>query len=472
MSKTTLSRRQMLKVLGLGVAGAGAAIAGGTPLLANAANLTGLGRTVRQAQSQTTLQWMSWGGATGISHLADAIKSNLPDVAAKYATKVVDGGKSDQDVAGALRLALASGTNIPEIVQLNRTQIAEFASAGELLDLGDIYTSVKDNLYAGALELVKIDGQFVAFPFELKSKIFFYRGDVFDKAGVDLTKIVTADDFIAAGQTIMSKVPGAHILNLGPQPANYWAGELISAYPGSIYFADTNGNFTLSSNQAFADTFKFLKSLYEAKITMPVDDWSPDWQPAIVDNKVSGFLLSSWMKGFLPTFAPDQKGLWKVALWPELLPFSDQRYGSEAGGSVMVVPKRSANAKAAADFLSQVFFDQKGAMVPYNTLGLTPMLKSLKDDLLAKAKNPEKGMLSDKDYAALPSVFFGPDYMALELQSYDYVKVLNYDPAASKGLDILTQWLNKYMAGGVDLNGALSGAEDDMKSQIGNPYTK
>src|SRR5262249_26496 len=154
------------------------------------------------------------------------------------------GGQGDQDVAAALRLALASGQNIPEIVQLNRTQVAEFASAGELLPLDDIYAPVKDDLYAGALELVKVADQIVAFPFALKSKVFYYRGDLFDKAGIDLSKIASTDDFMAAGKTLMDKVPNAHVLNLGPQPAGYWIGELVSAYPNSTYFADAQGNFT------------------------------------------------------------------------------------------------------------------------------------------------------------------------------------------------------------------------------------
>jgi len=464
MSDTKLSRRQMLKLMG--AAGASVAIAGGPPLSRFAPRST-------RAQSPTTLRWMSWGGAKGIMKMADAIKANLPDLASKFSTNVVDGGPGDQDVAAALRLALASGQNIPEIVQLNRTQIAEFAAAGELTVLDDVYASVKDDLYSGALELVKVGDQSVAFPFELKSKIFYYRDDIFQKAGVDPSKIVTTDDLITAGKTLMDKVPSARLLNLGPQPAGYWVGELVSAYPNSTYFADQQGNFTLSSNKGFAEAFTFLKSLLDAKITLTADDWSTDWQPAIANNKVASFLLANWMKLFLPTFAPDQHGMWKVALWPQLSPLADQRYGSEAGGSVNVVPKRAPNASAAVEFLSQVFLDKKGAMVPYNAIGLTPMLKSLKDDLLAGAKNPVRPSgMSDSDFAAQPNVFFGPDLIALELQSYDYVKVLNYDPAASKGLDILTQWLNKFMSGSVDVNGALSGAASDMESQIGNPYTK
>jgi hypothetical protein len=47
--------------------------------------------------------------------------------------------------------------------------------------------------------------------------------------------------------------------------------------------------------------------------------------------------------------------------------------------------------------------------------------------------------------------------------------VLKYDPAASKGLDIINQWLQKYLAG-TDLDTALKSAQSDMETQIGNPF--
>jgi len=110
-------------------------------------------------------------------------------------------------------------------------------------------------------------------------------------------------------------------------------------------------------------------------------------------------------------------------------------------------------------------------MAAFNAIGMTPLVKSAKDHVIEAAKNPKRpdGM-SDKDFAAQPSVFFGPDFMPIELQSYDYVKVLAYDPAASKGLDILNQWVQKAVTGSVEVSAALEGAEKDMKTQIGNPF--
>jgi hypothetical protein len=234
---------------------------------------------------------------------------------------------------------------------------------------------------------------------------------------------------------------------------------LVSAYPDARFFADESGSFTVTSNPAFRESFALVRTLIDSGAVNKIDDWSSDWQPAIADNKIASFLLANWLKFFLPTFAPTQAGLWNVALWPQFSPMADQRYGSEAGGSVFVVMKRSANAQAAADYLRQAFFEKAGALAAYNAIVLA---------LSEKPQKPE-GM-SDADFALQPGNYFGPAFARTELESYDYVKVLQYDPSASKGLDIAVQWLQKHASGAVDIDTALSSAQADMESQIGNPF--
>ncbi len=80
--------------------------------------------------------------------------------------------------------------------------------------------------------------------------------------------------------------------------------------------------------------------------------------------------------------------------------------------------------------------------------------------------------IADKDWNATPQVFFGNSYIETEFQTYNYVKPFNYDPQAAKEFGILNLWLQKYVSGKVPLTQALAGAENDMKTQIGNPYSQ
>ncbi len=231
--------------------------------------------------------------------------------------EVVVGGAGDFEVADAVRLALAAGTDIPNIVQFNRTQIAEFAAAQELLALEEAWGPYKDDMYTGAIDLCMYEGSLVCYPYEVKSKVFHYRQDMLDGMGVSTADMKTANDFIAIGKAFHETYPNSYLLNLGPQPAQYWLGELLSAYPDAR-MADEAGNYLVAEHQAFADTFQFIKDIYDSGLATPIDDWSSDWQQAFADEMICGSLIASWMKFFLPTFAPSQGGLWGTSLWPEL----------------------------------------------------------------------------------------------------------------------------------------------------------
>ncbi len=469
MSGKKLSRREMLKILGISAMGTYVAACVAPITAPEAPKETP--KAAPTPAGPVTLRLVTWGGTTHAEKRDAAVRSVYPELDEKIKVEFVVGGGGDFDVAQALRLALAAGQDIPDLVQFNRTQIAEFAAAGELLELDEVYGPYKDDLYAGALELVKYEDKIVCFPFELKSKIFHYRADLFEQAGIKVENIKSVADFINVGKAFHQQFPNSYILNLGPQPVQYWIGEIVSAY-SDVRMADESGKYLVKEHEAFANAFKFLKEVYDSGISFPIDDWSSDWQQAFANETICGFMCASWVKFFLPKFAPKQGGKWRVDLWPPLNPYlADQRYGSEAGGSVYVVPKRSAHPDLSTEYLTKVFLDKKGAMACFKAVGMTPLMKSAKDELMAAVRSAEKPAdMSDEDWATQPTVFFGAEYQELELKSYDYVKVFPYDPSATKEIGILVQWLNKYMANEVELADALAGAQADMESQIGNPY--
>ena len=52
----------------------------------------------------------------------------------------------------------------------------------------------------------------------------------------------------------------------------------------------------------------------------------------------------------------------------------------------------------------------------------------------------------------------------------DWVRVFPYDPQATKEVTILQQALFSMLAGKASVSQALSQAQSDMESQVGNPY--
>jgi ABC-type glycerol-3-phosphate transport system substrate-binding protein len=469
MSSKKLSRREILKLFGAGTAGA-LIVNACAPVAPSSSGSAGSAPDAADA-GPATLTWWRWGGTVQSEVHDQALRSVYPELNDEVTMEFVVAGSGDGGVAEALRLALAAGQDIPDLVRLNRTQMAEFALAGVLTEVDEAYTPYESDMYAGALNLTELDGHYYAFPRQIKSKMFFYRGDIFDEMGITVEDIVTVADFINVAKQLNATYPDSYLLNLGPNPATYWMGMILSAYENAR-MAETDGTYMITSHPAFADMFNLLKDLYDSEATLRIDDFSSDWQQAFADEAIMGSLLSNWMKRFLPGFAPEQTGLWKTALWPELAPLADQRFGSEAGGAIVVVPKQAPNAQRAVDYATRLTLDKTGAMAIFRAEGETPLMKSAQPEVLEEMRNLQRPEDVTEDAFKLhPVNYFGPELMEMEFASYETVRIFPYDPSASVEIPILKGWLDQYVTGQVSLESALTNAQADMEGQIGNPYS-
>ncbi len=473
-SKSKLTRRQF--VYGTALLTAGSALAACAPKatpapaaadtpVAPAAADTPVATAVPAPKEPVKLVQMNWGTATRPQNRDAALRRVFPELETTTVEfEVVD------STPEALRLRLAAGTGIPDMIRFDVEHTPEFVHSGELLDVSDYFAPVEDDLYGGAKVVSFVEGRYVTFPCWVKSKMFWYREDLYQEAGIDGAAIASFQDFIDAGKALQQKFPKSHIINFGPQPGTDWIDPVISAYPETL-FADANGKFLVDSLQPFKDCFQMMKEITDAAIALPIDDWSSDWEQAFADEGIVGSLCANWMKLFIPGFAPLQSGKWKGVLWPTLDPYGDQRYGSTKGGGGYSVPKRCPHPQEAAEYLRMAWLTPEGCMATFRADGLVPLLKSLREETLEADRSPVRpeGM-SDGDWAALPSNYFGPNALEVEFQSYDFVRVVPYDPSIQKEYTILHGWLVKYLADEVGLDEALAKARQDMESQIGNPY--
>ncbi len=457
---TKISRRDALKYGAVSAATLALAACGGSGSTGSSGSSNG-----------GTLNVWIWAGAALQQKAFNAVAAAYPSAFKNVKLNITTIANGDAGVAQQFSLALAAHKNIPDFMMLNYTEVPQFAGVGVLEDLSKIINPVKDDLYAGAQQISTYNGAYVTVPWQLKSKLFYYRADLFEQAGIDVNKIVTADDFIAAGHQFHAKFPKQYILNLGQQPVGYWYGEIMSAFP-NLSFADKSGNYQLTTNPAFAQTYTFLKQIHDLGIAYPIDDFTADWPAAIKNGSICGFLIASWMQDFLPGYATAaQASKWQVKTWPQLFSGADEKYGSDAGGSVWVVPTGAPNKDLAIEYLTRLMLDKQGSLASYNATGNPPLLKSVQPTVLDSINNSKQpASVSSADWLALPQNFFGKSYFPTLFSSYDLVKAFGYDPAATKEFTIFEQWANKVVQGKADVNAGLAGAQHDMQTQIGNPY--
>ena len=448
----TISRRDMLK---LSACAAGGALA------------SGVGRPARAAgKKPVTISYMIWGGAERARPYVDAFNRLYPETAEWLKVEVLSPGQHDAESYQALRLALAAGgQGLPDLIMMNYIGVPEFAAAGQFMDLGQLMAPYKEQLVPGARALATYEDKYVGVPMQIKAKLWYYRKDLFAKAGIDVAKVKTFEDYMEAGQRFHKANPKSYIMNIGPQPIHYWYFMILSNWDG-VRVADRNGNYQITRNPHYAELFKWLKAWYSSGIAFKTDDWSPDWQPGFADDTIAGSLISNWMNGFLPKFAPAQKDKWGLTLWPEF-----NRTGSEAGGGVVCIPKGAKNPEAAFEFASKLWLEPRGALEYWTINGTPPSTKAGQAEVRkAVATMGRPAGMPDDEWAANPVNFFGRDFMEPIFRAMEVMKVFPYDPKASAELTILRRHAEAFLADKESLEKALAGAEAEMGTQIGNPY--
>lgn len=399
-------------------------------------------------EEPTTLRMMVFGLTEVYEDINREFLEINEDMAGKVNIELELGGSGDYDVAEKLRLALASGEELPDIIRLNYTQLPEFAEAGILEPIERFVEPYSDNIIEGAKTVMEYEGTMYAFPREIKPKIWYYRTDIFEECGIDPAEIKTVDDFIAAGEKIQEKYPNSHLENFNVPSQQYDLMMFLCATGGK--FCDEEGNYNISTDEGTKEAFEMIKKIHDSSVNSTVAEWSADWGPAFASDELISQLIAGWWRQDVMNWDIEElRGKIGLALWPEEI-----RYGSDAGGAIWVIPSSSENKELAGDILARMCFDEETARMIYEKAKILPAIKSAMDDPVYNEQD---------DY-------FASNIAAVNFEAMEYLEVYPYTPASSQEITIVKQYLDEYLSGNMNIDEALKAAEDDLKNQIGNPY--
>lgn len=398
------------------------------------------------AGDRVTMEMAVWNSVETYEKLNVELIAAFPEMADKLDIEVVIEGDGDAGVAEKMRLLLASGEPLPDMVRLNYTQYEEFRSADLLYDLSDAIAPYKEEIIPAVLEMMTgEDGGVYCMPQEVKPKIWYYRTDVFEKAGVNPEDVNTVDELIEAAKKV-NEATGTFIENYIPPFNAYDLVMLLSGNGGKFY--DEKGDFTIASDAGVRTAFETLKKYYDSGAFSSIVEWSADWQAGFISGALSSQLIGAWMKQHLINWCPDQAGLWSCALWPEEI-----RSGSEAGMGIWVVFKGAANPELAADVLAKYSFDPNFRKTVYAMNGIIPPLESAKTD----------------DFYATHA-YFGTALRDVYFEAMETLAAYPYTPTFSAEQKIVVNYLNEYVNGNMTLDDALNASQSDLINQIGNVF--
>jgi ABC-type glycerol-3-phosphate transport system substrate-binding protein len=410
------------------------------------------GAPVETTDGKIKLIGMCWGATDNQVQMTEKLFAAYPELAEKYEIEWVIGGQGDDDIGQRVRMALSANEYIADFVQLNYTQVPEFAEAGVLVDVTRYVDLFAADLLDGAVNISRYNGRSVVFPFELKPRVWYYRSDLFELAGVDVNEIVTVDDLIEAGKKVQDVAPGTYIWNLGSSVPHYLFNLALSG--NGARFSDDDGNYIIASDPGVRAVLEDYKKLIDAGVVANISDWTPDWESALNEGVIISQLSAGWLAQniFLPTYAGDaQAGLWAATTWPQL---GGSTGGSDAGGSVFAIPTFARNPEAAADFLSYFTLSEAGTLAIFDIIACVPINKNALNDPSVQE----------------PNAFFGASLLEAQIAGLDELMVFNYSPNAAAEIDIINEYLIKAIYGEMSIDEALNAAQNDLELLIGNAF--
>lgn len=416
------------------------------------------GQQTADEERPITLTWMKHGSPSGIDNRSKLLFEVFPELAAKYRLEPVIAGPKSDDVLRKLRLGFAAGETPPDLVMLQYYQLKEFVRSGVLADVSDIYKPVWDDVPQAALDVVTVDGKQWGGVIQLKSKLWFYRDDLFNKAGIRVQDVITTSDVIAAGKKLQAAVPGSNIWNLGPNFASnaHYNFDMIISGNGGQLWSDARKEYVVDTDPGVRAAFEDLRKIYRAGITASIDDWTPDWEQGFADDTIASTMIAIWFRdhSYLPQWAPDQQGNWAVTTWPEI-GGTKNGGGSQGGAGITVVPAASKHIEGAKEVLRSLLLTKEGSLAHYRLVptSFPTFYPAINDPEVRK-----------------PDSYFGDSLYPAILKSFEVFKLAPTTPATAMEYSIMNEHLQEYVLGDISLDEILSRAKKELDTQIGNPW--
>lgn len=394
---------------------------------------------------KTKITWWVWATVDIANQMAKSAFEANPELAEKYEIEAV----LVPDMVPKFRMELATGGVMPDIVMFPAEALPEFAYDDILTDVSDIVAPYKDKLTSGAYSLVTCRDKQWAFPYQVKPSVWTYRSDIFNEVGIDVTKVKTADDFIAAGKQLQAVYPESYMwaFNSSQMSADLLV-HIMSGNGGSFF--DENGNYIFDKDPGVRAALEDIKKIYDSGIVYDVVVDSTDHQQGFANGTIVSDLTGTWIKNNLKNWSPDLVGIWEETLWPEL--------GGAApggmGGSMFVIPANAKNPEAAKEILSALSLTVDGNLNAYKERSIYPPLREAVENELLKQPHP----------------YMGASLYEAEALATENFRTFNYSPKYSSEMEIVIPYVAKYLQGQATLDEILVDANNDLTVQLGNAF--
>ncbi len=350
-----ISRRQLLQAAGAG---------------ATAAAMSGFG-SIASAQEKVELTIWAWTPNTQSE--IDLFTKAFPNISVK-----LENAGQGPDEYVKLRNAIQAGSGLPDVGQVEFTNIPGFRQLQALLDMGQHGANeVKDKFIDWTWASASDGDAVYGIPWDSGPMGILYRADVLDQHKIAVPK--TWAEFSANSKALSKAAPGTYLTNFGGTADGGWVIALL-AQAGWKPFELKGTDLKLNLNDAIAKKWAvFWQDLIDADavgVKTPV--WTTDWFTGLDEGTYASWMTGAWGAVFIPQFAKKSNGHWRAAPLPQ---WEEGKYVSaNLGGSTFAVFNTTKHPKEATQLAVFLGSNPEVARMWTTKQFLFPVLKELTSD--------------------------------------------------------------------------------------------
>ncbi|MFD7997125.1 ABC transporter substrate-binding protein [Streptomyces mexicanus] len=282
-----------------------------------------------------------WGWAKGTKEVVAAFNASHKDIRVRF-EEIPSGAAGGY---AKLSNAVKAG-NAPDVFNVEYPQLPDFVSQGAVQDISRYVT---DDLRAAympqAVALTTLGGAQWALPLDASPQVFYYRKDLFRKAGITQPPR-TWNEFRTDARKLKKAEPGARIATFFPDDPSTFEAMVWQA--GARWFGTEGDSWKVDFGGAQTDKVAdYWQKMIDDDLVRVQTSFSQEWTSSLQKGGTAGYLGAAWGGGVLASTLPDAVGKWAAAPMPT---WDGSAAGGMLGGTTFAVSKDSKKTKAAVEF--------------------------------------------------------------------------------------------------------------------------
>jgi multiple sugar transport system substrate-binding protein len=314
--------------------------------------------------SATVITFWSW-----VPGICDQVTAFNASQSAIYVDYENNHGSGNGEYAN-LNTAIAAGTGIPDVVQIEFQHLGSYIATSSLVDLSQYGANdVTSKFVPWTIAQVSQGSAVYAYPQDAGPMIQMCNTDLLKQAGMtDAPK--TWADFEKAVTDFHTKLPNAYFTNFTADQGWYF-GLLWQA--GAVPFKVDGTNITINfTSPQVTQVATAWDTMIASGGLAPVDTYSSEWQTAIGNGTIACWQAGAWGPEVIQPAAPNLSGKWTAYLMPQW--DASTPINGNYGGSTVAVTKASQHPQEAATFNAWLNTDPASTIPLANgTAGLFPV---------------------------------------------------------------------------------------------------